>query len=217
MESSFQDIVSYILGLACPEAPGEILKMAFVFRLPPGASKEIAIHCSRLFETGTVESFGFVDSPAASGAEGADAFTKELIEAGVPPKAICPLPYIYPDDHINTYFEAHSFARWLREETVLRVLRVGVVAQPYHLPRGYLSLVSCLEREGFSAGSLDVYPLPAPIQSWAQPVVHSQGTTKGTKWQIVRGEADRVLRYGEKGDLISVSRGLEWLNSTISC
>lgn len=203
----------YAAGVMCPQPPPYDLDFAFVYRLPPGASKEVANYCGELFRKGQVKSFCFAESPAASGAESSEVFAKELQEAGVLPESCEGVPYLYPHDHINTYFEAHSFAHfYARMDPKIKPKAVGVIGQPYHLMRGHLSLVSCLTtKEGLGPKDVQVYPLAAPLDSWSALVTHSQGTTKGTKWDILKGETERIERYQAKGDLIPLSQALTWL------
>lgn len=203
--------IEFALRLGFPEPlPLESIELAFVYRLPPGPSQEVANYCGQLYSRGQVKRFGFVKTGPGSGAEGFDVFVKELGEAGVPEDAIVLVPYLYPDGHINTYFEAHSFGAFLVSQKQ-RLTRLGVVAQPYHLMRTVLTTVSCLAREGLEPKDVHLCPLGCPVGSWLTPVTHSQGVVKGCKKDLIGGEVKRIETYHAKGDLIDISHALEWL------
>jgi len=209
MALDLDDCVEFALRLVSPDAPPKGgIDMALVYRLPPGPSQEVANFCGDLYESKTVRRFGFVKTGPGSGAEGFDVFCAELGKAGVPPSAIVLIPYLYPDGHINTYFEAHSFAVHIKTEGLEHV---GVVAQPYHLMRAYLTAVSCLEKAGLAPHDLNLYPLPCPVGSWRDPVTHSQGVVKGAKRDLIRGELGRIVAYQAKGDLVDICQALKWL------
>ena len=205
-------LFSYSLAVLSPEPSRDPIEIVFVFRLPPGASLEVANYCGKLYAEGKVKRFGFVKSRAASGAESSEVFASELMSAGIPEYALVGVPYIYPENHINTYFESRSFAEYLKPK---KNVLTGILGQPYHLLRGYLSYVSALEKAGYLPGEVGVYALPCPVGSWTSPVVHSQGVVTGTKWDIVKGEVDRIFRYQEKGDLIVIPRALKWIQKTM--
>jgi len=205
------DMIEFALRLSFPEPlPVEGIDLAFVYRLPPGPSQEVANYCGELYSNGTAKAFGFVKTGPGSGAEGFEVFVQELGEAGVPKDAMVLVPYLYPEGHINTYFEAHSFVSfWVSQKH--RLTRLGVVAQPYHLMRAFLTMVSCLSREGVSPKSICLGPIGCPVGSWSSPVTHSQGVVKGSKRGLIKGEVERIGNYQAKGDLIDISKALEWL------
>lgn len=199
--------IEFALRVSFPgPLPEDGIELAFVYRLPPGPSQEVARFCGDLYRDGKVKAFGFVKTGPGSGAEGHDVFVHELEHAGVPRKAIVLVPYLYSDGHINTYFEAHSFASYL-----YTCSKIAIITQPYHLMRAFLTMVSCLEKCGFSHRDVHLVPLACPIGSWSSPVTHSQGVVKGSKKDLIRGELKRIETYQAKGDLIDIYKALAWL------
>jgi len=48
--------------------------------------------------------------------------------------------------------------------------------------------------------------------SWQEEVIHSQGTLKAKRRDLIQEELERIEKYQSKGDLASPARVLSYLN-----
>lgn len=197
-----------------PGEPAEATgpRVAFVFMLPPSTEHDVLRHGSQLLKNGVVDSLAFIDHPTpASSALGSDHWKTLCRDTyGLDTSSVLTVPYIYPQGHINTLYEAESFAAFVKEHGVREIT---VVAEPFHHVRATLTLVSALKRWGVRPGDVAIRTLPSPVDGpggWDKHVSHSQGDVHGTKFGLLDGELDRIRRYTEKGDLIPAGEALTY-------
>lgn len=84
-----------------------------------------------------------------------------------------------------------------------------IVAPPLHQVRVFVSTVSAAVRE---AVNVRIYSCVGESENWLQKVVHSQGVTTGKRKDLLKGELDKILKYHQKGDLVSAKEILSYLN-----
>ena len=58
-----------------------------------------------------------------------------------------------------------------------------------------------------------LYSYPAVAMPWQEEVVHSQGTLKATRSELIHMEFERINKYQNKGDLASFEEVLTYLNN----
>ena len=115
---------------------------------------------------------------------------------------------------LNTMSEAQAMVRYAGEQGMRTIT---VVAPAFHMPRAFLSAISVVVRECLD---IKVYALPGRTPDWwHKEVNHSQGTTSGTRVELIAGERKRIARYQKEGDyypggdLISFHLAFEYLRT----
>jgi hypothetical protein len=61
--------------------------------------------------------------------------------------------------------------------------------------------------------ALKLYSHPAFTMPWQEEAVHSQGTLKATRSELIHMELERINKYQKKGDLASFDEILTYLNN----
>ena len=201
------DLVKLAMAVGCPRDDLRPIDYAFIFLLPEVPQEEIAAYCATLKH---VHRFCFASTGPGSGSLGAPHLQALMVAEGIDPSRLLPIPYLYPDGHVNTYFEAMSFAGYLASLNHKESHSVGFIAQSYHLLRGYMTGVSAMASRGLTVADFPAVPLTPPPVEWSKKIVHSQGIAKGTKWEIFHGELERISRYQAKGDILAASQILDW-------
>jgi len=84
-----------------------------------------------------------------------------------------------------------------------------VVAPPFQQLRAFMTAVTVALRE---YPELLIYSYPGVAMSWQEEVIHSQGTLKAKRRDLIQEELERIEKYQSKGDLASPERVLSYLN-----
>ena len=85
-----------------------------------------------------------------------------------------------------------------------------VVAPPFHQLRAFMTAITVVLRE---YPALKLYSHPAFTMPWQEEAVHSQGTLKATRSELIHMELERINMYQKKGDLASFDEILTYLNN----
>ena len=103
----------------------------------------------------------------------------------------------------------HAIRRWETNPEIVEALGITSLAltvSPYHLPRVYLTVLKALSRSGIR---VPLIPDPVPVSpDTAAP------ETQATAYDLLPGEAERILRYMNKGWVATfeeLQRYLQWL------
>jgi hypothetical protein len=107
---------------------------------------------------------------------------------------------------LNTLIEAEAMVRFAKSKGFRSLY---IVAPPFHQFRAFITSVSVVLRE---YPELQVYSFPGETLPWDEKVVHSQGLVSGSRWSLINGEIERIVRYQEKGDLIPFNEVINYLN-----
>ncbi len=96
---------------------------------------------------------------------------------------------------MHTLTEMSSMVRFANHNDLRHV---GVVAPEFHLFRAYMTAVGIRDKLGLS---MYLYPILGTDLPWDEVVIHSQGTTSGTRRDLLAGEMKRIFAYHEQGNL----------------
>jgi len=107
---------------------------------------------------------------------------------------------------LNTLIESEALIRFARQH---RYHSLFVVAPPFQQLRAFMTAVTVALRE---YPELLIYSYPGVSMSWQEEVIHSQGTLKAKRRDLIQEELDRIEKYQGKGDLASPSQVLTYLN-----
>lgn len=141
------------------------------------------------------------------GYPGAPVWQKRLRELNVHEDSVVLIPFTKP--LLHTLSEAFTVVQFLREKGWEKLI---IVAPPFHQLRCFLSMVTAVNQ--LNPKGLRVYNQVGITQPWGENVVHSQGTTRGKRKDLVIGELRRIEKYQKEGSpmpLVSVDTALEYL------
>ena len=155
-----------------------------------------------------------VDAPPGFGFPGFPRWEVGLRRRDVPPENIVRISYPDPARGVNTNTEMRAFFDYLRHVAASSgAMRIGGVAAPFHEPRAFANFVSVMLKSGVNGGTLDVFALPGDPLPLDEVVTHSQGTTRGTRADLVRAEAERIRVYAEIGDLLPIPEVMAYMDA----
>jgi len=128
----------------------------------------------------------------------------KLIKLGVPKERITTIQITSELAHTHT--EAIAFVSHAKREGWKTMY---VTSPAIHQLRAFVNTVSIVLQE---YPELKVFNKVGTFLSWVEEAVHSQNIEKGKRYELVENEWRRVLRYHEKGDLVSAREVLSYLN-----
>lgn len=146
--------------------------------------------------------------PGMSGYRGFNE-TKQILlnETNIEEKMIIPIPFKFVDEGmVNTFNESKNLVLYLNKHSIKNIM----ISSPiFHLPRAFITLVSVLGRD------INVFCHRCGyIQDWnLGKYTHSQGVLKNTTSKLLESEIDKISLYHKKGDLISISEVLDYLDN----
>jgi hypothetical protein len=107
---------------------------------------------------------------------------------------------------LNTLIESEAIIRFARQHSYHSLF---VVAPPFQQLRAFMTAVTVALRE---YPELLIYSYPGVAMSWQEEVIHSQGTLKAKRRDLIQEELERIEKYQGKGDLASSEQVLSYLN-----
>lgn len=109
---------------------------------------------------------------------------------------------IHPHAH-HTVEQAEWIAATVAE---LKIESLSLFVSAYHLLRAYCTILNVFVRDG-----LQIPMIPAPALVSPSTLVPETGLSA---WELVAGEVERIMKYQDKGDVISLQQlelYLSWL------
>jgi hypothetical protein len=107
---------------------------------------------------------------------------------------------------LNTLIESEAIIRFAKQHSYRSLF---VVAPPFQQLRVFMTAVTVALRE---YPELLIYSYPGLAMSWQEEVIHSQGTLKAKRRDLIQEELERIEKYHSKGDLVSPEQVLSYLN-----
>lgn len=150
------------------------------------------------------ERIGMCGGEARTGYPGFIKWQEKLLDQGIREESIVSI-MVPPEINLNTLTEANALVEYAKEH---KWESVYITASPFHQLRAFLTTVSVLLR---SYPALKVYSKPGRMLPWNELVRHSQGTTVGTRKELLLGELERIQRYQKKGDIVSFDEVFSYL------
>lgn len=93
-------------------------------------------------------------------------------------------------------------AVWVSEMVErLGIKSIALFAPAYHIPRAYLTILKSLKKK------VPMFPVPTKVSpTTVVPETHVQ------HWTMIPGEMERILKYQEKGDIVSFKEFKNYMN-----
>jgi hypothetical protein len=107
---------------------------------------------------------------------------------------------------LNTLIESEAIIRFARQHSYHSLF---VVAPPFQQLRAFMTAVTVAIKE---YPELLIYSYPGVAMPWQEEVIHSQGTLKAKRRDLIQEELERIAKYQSKGDLASPEQVLSYLN-----
>ena len=119
-----------------------------------------------------------------------------------------PIPYLYESHKmINTYLESLSVINYLIKNNISRI---GIYSPYFHLPRSFITLVSCLIKE---KAKIKVYPVSGILRDFNKTsIIHCQGIVRGNANKLIKIEYNRIVKYTKQGDLLPIKLINDYIN-----
>ena len=107
---------------------------------------------------------------------------------------------------LNTLIESEALVRFAKQHGYRSLF---VVAPPFQQLRALMTAVTVVLRE---YPRLLIYSYPGLAMPWQEEVVHSQGTLRAKRCDLIQEEFERIETYQNKGDLALFEQVLKYLN-----
>jgi hypothetical protein len=142
---------------------------------------------------------------AKSGYPGYDHWRQELRDRGIADDKIAAVP-IEDTPNLNTLIESQALVEYAKHQ---HLSRLAIVSSPFHQLRAFMTAVTIALR---IYPTLSIYSHQGRTLPWCQEVVHSQGTLKAKRYDLIKEELIRIETYQAKGDLASYNEVIDYLN-----
>lgn len=198
-------MIELVTRVLCDSIADAAVEAAYLFSQTVDNQSSVLDAGAHLMQRGSVERLMIWGSEAQVGYPGSSLWRAELAERGVPSTSI---DLVGEGDGrpLNTLTESEGVVEYARAEGLKRVV---VVAPPFHQVRAFVTAVSVALR---AYPTLDLYSFPGRPLSWNETVIHSQGVLRDRRAALISAEVERIHRYREKGDLVSPSVVLDYLD-----
>lgn len=181
------------------------LPAAYVFGQTPDNEASTLGAAAELIARGVAARLLIPESEPWGGYAGHEHWRRVLPSLGVPARCVATVPT--PGcGNLNTLTEAESLAKVVAAEGWKDVL---IVAPPFHLVRAFVTTASVVVRR---LPAVRVYAAAGLPQPWAEQAVHSQGTLRAARSELLASEYGRLVRYCQQGDLLGPAGILDYLD-----
>ena len=187
-------------------------KLAYMYANTPDNQDSMFLRAIELANAGAIESLGTSEGDLGHGYEGFDHSVERLKVFGW--KGQIPLVKLNVGGNVNTGSEATKLAEYARSFAGggSNGGDLAVIAPAFHLPRAFVTTVTALHNVGLAA--VRVYPICGVSLPWLQEAVHSQGTLKKKRADLLNSELQLLEKYRapEFGCMLSAKEVLQYLN-----
>jgi len=201
----------YMMRIMSDPVPGEV-KDLYLFSYPPtGGNDSVFPRVAEWVAEAPERKLYVLDSiPGLSTYMGFE-YTKDLLVSkhNVAIETIVRVPFPKELTLIHTRNESDALVTYMK---TAGIQSFAVCAAPFHLPRAFLSMLGAA-KEASTLSHAYIYPMcGAGYPKWFEtPVIHSQGMQLDHLANTVPNEFDRIDRYIAKGDLLTISESLSYL------
>ncbi|GAB3818889.1 YdcF family protein [Pontibacter rugosus] len=197
-----EELIIRSLADTCPSEPADAV---FLFGQTKDNQQSVFETAKTLLHEKQVMKVLFLSSEPKSGYPGFDKWQQELVQIGVQPQQIEPVPS--PDTEIlHTRIEADAMVKHALKQKYKSII---IAASPFQQPRALMAAVTAALAH---YPTLYLYSKPGKPLPWCQEANHSQGKVEDTRAGLISGEIERIHKYNQKGDLAYAKDVLEYLN-----
>ena len=149
-----------------------------------------------------------LDTQPRSGYPGFPAWQHELLNSGIDPRRIQPIP-MDRNTPLNSRTESQALMLYVRQKGFQSL---EIIAPPFHQLRAFMTAITVALEENIDVA---LFSRPGTAVSWHETVVHSQGELTAPRSELIHTELARIETYQIKGDLASFEQILDYLNRRI--
>jgi hypothetical protein len=146
-----------------------------------------------------------LQSMAMSGYPGFAKWNEQLQESGFLQSQIQGVE-IGETETLNTLIESKALVRFALQKHYRSII---IVAPPFQQLRAVMTAVTVLLSE---YPQLLIYSYPAVAEPWLDETLHSQGTLRAMRSELIHEELERIKTYQKKGDLFMFEQIVAYLN-----
>ncbi len=187
----------------CEPEPVDSPEHAYLFAQTADNQASVFTAGRALLAAGRVQELLLAGTPSLAGYPGFRAWRQALLDQGLAETSLRPVPI--DSETLNTLVEAVALVRAAQARSISGLY---IVASPFQQLRAFMTTVSVVLRQ---APGLRVYNRAGAALPWGETVVHSQGTLRCARSQLIESELERIERYTLKGDLLPENEILEYL------
>jgi hypothetical protein len=198
------ELTELIIRILCDLRPGKKLDGAYLFCQTQDNQDAVFASAERLYQNQRIRHILISKSPAQSGYPGYQIWRAALIQTGIDPKDIICVDF-EPGGTLNTLTEAQAMVCFAKQAAYRSLY---VTAPPFHLVRAFMTAVTATLQ---LYPQLALYSSPGKTLPWEKEVAHSQGTTQGSRKDLIAAEFERIHKYQKKGDLDETTAVLKYL------
>ena len=202
----FSELLLRVLGE--PGLENDVADIIYLFGQTPDNEDSVLTKAVEVYNQRRAKLIGFsTEKSGSAGYAGFQHWKDSLITADIPENIIVGINLLVLRENFNTLSEAEAL---IKEAKIRNWKKAYITAPAFHLPRAFITTISVVLRE---YPQLKVYSLVGIPLDWNERVRHSQGTTVGTRTELIMGELERIDRYHAKGDLVSLEKIFNYLGS----
>ncbi|MBW2088203.1 MAG: YdcF family protein [Deltaproteobacteria bacterium] len=199
------DTIELLVRTLCDLRPMNPTNGAYLYCQTRSNQQSIFKAAQSLLNNSLTYKILILNTKAKSGYPGFTEWKQQLEQLGIPEKKIEGV-IINKTTMLNTLIESEGIIRFAKQHSYNSVF---VVAPPFQQLRAFMTAVTVALRE---YPELLIYSYPGAAMSWQEEVVHSQGTLKAKRRDLIQEELERIDKYHSKGNLASPEQVLSYLN-----
>ena len=197
-------MIELLTQILCDYPPSSAVDGAYLFaQTVENQSSVFEAGLQALEQKQTKQLFISASAPI-SGYPGYRQWQQNLVRLGVNSANIVGIPPS-TDTILHTRVEAEGLVRYLK---ATGAKTVTIISAPFHQLRCFMTVVSVALEE---MADLKIYNKVGTSLPWHEIVVHSQGTVKLKRSDLIKSEMDRISIYQQKGDLVSTEAVYDYL------
>lgn len=126
------------------------------------------------------------------GYNGGDDWQQKLLTRGIDKEKIIKIPPVQSAFPPCTDFEADALIAFIKSKFDASEPAFGICASPLHQARAFVSTVSAMTRANYF---FKFFNIVGERVNWMTKILHSQGTEKGTRKDLLRAELAKLNDY----------------------
>lgn len=180
-------------------------ELAYIYANTPSNEDSMFLRAIDLANARQIRSLGTSDGDLGFGYEGFGHSLKRLYALGWKKTEEIPIVKFDVKGNVNTGSEARLLADYMRGKKG----DLAVIAPPFHIVRAFMTTITAL-----AGAPVRVYAIPGVLLPWMEEAVHSQGTLKKPRKDLLGSELQRLEKYRvpEFGSMLSAGKVIEYLN-----
>lgn len=198
--------VELLLRILCDPLPQTGVDVVYLFGQTPDNESSAIQRGLELLKAGLAPLLAIPSGQPVSGYPGFEAWHQKLVQSGIDSNRIIKLSVDHPHHQMTTLDEANSLIGFALKSDWQKII---IISPPFHQLRSFITSVSTALR---SYKNLRIYNAVGESLDWLGTALHFQGKLIAKRTTLIHEEWQRLEKYHQKGDLVSLEEILEYLN-----